>query len=244
MQACKFALAVTALASVLLIEGCGKTDKSSAVSANAELISAGGSDVARVCSSQETIDSIREIIFKNVDISNSTPPINSTYKDQLAAGAKVTLDVPTLSSFDQTTKKVSCSAKITFIWPNEIVNRLKSISPSATWSSDTIAGVYDIQPQADGVGLVYSLDGPISNITIGSVMTMLRTLAQDDAAAQERAAAAKASPPPSSPTTGAEDATSHDNNPTDAPTSSQMAPNPPAEQSKTDGNSAGDTATP
>src|SRR5580704_576055 len=95
---------------------CSKPDQVNSTATNTDLIQAGGDEVAKVCSSQETLDSLKQILFKNVDVSNAAPPINTTYKDKLFAGGTISLEVPTLSSFDRTTKLVTCSARLTFTW--------------------------------------------------------------------------------------------------------------------------------
>jgi len=172
---------------VALLLGCSPKNQT-----NLDRINSGNAAlVAQVCSSQETLDNIKSVVFAHIDISGQDPPLNSAYKDQLSAGGVVSLEVPTLSSFDATTKKVSCSAKITFTWPNDLVNRLKVAQPTGSWATDTTDGAYTIQPQADGQGLVYSIDGPTYDNTVGSVLTMLRTLAGADAEAQAAAAAKK-----------------------------------------------------
>lgn len=128
---------------------------------------------------------------------------DSNYKSQLSAGTTVSVEVPTLKSYDTATKLVTCEARVTFNWPGQITSRLLNLRPGIDWAKDTNSGTYGVQPQADGNGLVYSLSDPILDGTVGSAREMLATLSQADADAQAKAEAAKAPPPAEASSTDA-----------------------------------------
>jgi hypothetical protein len=157
---------------------------------NKQMIDAGDADVAKVCASDETLDGLKAVVLNSVDAAKTSPQVNPADRTELGTGGHVVLDTPILSSFDKTTRKVTCSAKISFVWPPDVMDRLKAANPAKSWQFEPASGEYTIQPQADDRALVYALDQTIQDKARGAALSVLKTLAR-----QEIAAAAP--PPPS-----------------------------------------------
>lgn len=177
----QFASIATAALAVTLA-ACNKDNSTSTAAQMA-------SNPAAVCASQETIAALKDTILSNV--SQPTDKIAKSYSDQINSGSTVSMAMPVLDNYDKQTKKVSCSGKITFNWPTAVVSRMKQISPGIDSSQDSSSITYSIQPQADGNGFVYSVDGPGSANIIGSAQAIITTLAQADQAAIDSAEAEK-----------------------------------------------------
>ena len=186
-----------ALALVLTVglAACGRSERQSDTTgaSNKELIDSGDADVAKVCASDETLDGLKAMVLNGVDTTKMTPPANPADRTELGTGGHVVLDTPILSSFDKTTRKVTCSAKISVVWPPDVMDRLKAANPAKTWLFPPMAGEYTIQPQADDRALVYTLDETIQDKAMSTVVSVLKTLAR-----QEIAANAPPPPPPPS----------------------------------------------
>jgi len=157
------------------------TDTSSA--SNKELIDSGDADVAKVCASDETLDGLKAMVLNSVDALKISPAPNPADRTELGTGGHVVLDTPILSSFDKTTRKVTCSAKVSFVWPPDVMDRLKTAKPSKTWIFPPMDGDYTIQPQADDRALNYTLDQPIQDKAVVSLASVLKTLARQEIAA-------------------------------------------------------------
>ena len=175
------------LALVLLIglAACSRPGRDGGVSgSNLQLINAGDESVAKVCASDETLDGLKALALNSVDTAKTTPPINEADRTELATGGHVVLDTPTLGSFDKTTRKVTCHAAVSFVWPPDVMDRLKAANGAKTWTFTPIEGDYTIQPQADERALVYAMDGTIQDKAMSTVLSVLKTLARAEIAAQ------------------------------------------------------------
>jgi hypothetical protein len=150
---------------------------------NKQLIDSGDAEVAKVCASDETLDGLKAMVLAGLDARKTTPPINPADRTELETGGHVVLDTPILSSFDKTTRKVTCSAKISFIWPPDVMDRLKTANPAKSWQFQPASGEYTIQPQADDRALVYALDQTIQDKASGTALLVLKTLARQEIAA-------------------------------------------------------------
>ena len=170
--------------------GGGHESDSTGASSNKELIDAGDADVAKVCASDETLDGLKAMVLNGADAAKTRPPANPADRTELGAGGHVVLDTPILSNFDKTTRKVTCSAKVSFVWPPDVMDRLKTANPAKTWLFVPMDGQYTVQPQADDRALVYALDQPIQDKATATVVSVLKTLARQEIAAN-------APPPPS-----------------------------------------------
>jgi hypothetical protein len=174
------------------LAACGRSERQSDMTgaSNKQLIDAGDADVAKVCASDETLDGLKAMILNGADTHKTTPAINPADRTELGTGGHVVLDTPILSSFDKTTRKVTCSAKISLVWPPDVMDRLKAANSTKSWQFEPASGEYTIQPQADDRALVYAMDQTIQDKARGTALSVLKTLAR-----QEIAAAAP--PPPS-----------------------------------------------
>jgi len=162
----------------------GERDSSdTAASSNKELIESGDADVAKVCASDETVDGLKAMVLNSVDALKISPAANPADRTELGTGGHLVLDTTILSSFDKTTRKVTCSAKVSFVWPPDVMDRLKTANPAKTWIFPPMAGEYTIQPQADDRALVYALDQPIQDKAVVSAASVLKTLARQEIAA-------------------------------------------------------------
>ena len=151
---------------------------------NLELINAGDESVAKVCASDETLDGLKALALHGVDTAKTTPPINQADLTELSTGGHAVLDTPTLASFDKTTRKVTCHAKVSFVWPPDVMDRLKAANAAKTWTFTPIDGDYTVQPQADERAVVYALDETLQDKASGAVLSALKTLARAEIAAQ------------------------------------------------------------
>jgi len=171
-----------------------------------------------VCASADTMSGMANVVLGNLDTSTYNPPLNPSYKNELQAETKVTVDTVVLDSFDKTTRKVSCSGKLTFNWPNAIVAKLKAIQPAVNWGVDTSESDFTVQPDAHGADFVYSMDNQSFGAMQGSIQVMLSTLAKADAdavaAAAANAAASKAPAPPSPDSNATPDESQQQSQPT------------------------------
>jgi hypothetical protein len=174
------------------LAACGRSERDSGPGGvtNKELIEAGDADVAKVCASDETLDGLKALVLNAADAAKMTPAANPADRTELATGGHLVLESPILSNFDKTTRKVTCSAKVSFVWPPDVSDRLKAANPAKTWIVPAVDGQYTIQPQADDRALVYSLDAAIQAKTGVAVVQVLKTLARAEIAAN-------APPPPS-----------------------------------------------
>ena len=150
---------------------------------NKQLIDAGDADVAKVCASDETLDGLKAMVLNAVDAHKTTPAANPADRTELGTGGHVVLDTPILSSFDKTTRKVTCSAKISFVWPPDVMDRLKVANSARNWEFQPVSGEYTIQPQADDRALVYALDQSIQDKASSTALLALKTLARQEIAA-------------------------------------------------------------
>jgi len=175
------------------LAACGRSEHQSDAGgdSNKELIDAGDADVAKVCASDETLDGLKAMVLNSIDTTKITPATNPADRTEIGAGGHVVLDTPILSSFDKTTRKVTCSAKVSFVWPPDVMDRLKAANPAKTWLFTPMDGQYAIQPQADDRALVYTLGDAIQEKARMTVVSVLKTLARQEIAAN-------APPPPSS----------------------------------------------
>jgi len=194
-----------ALVMTVGLAACGRSEHQTdtAGASNKELIDAGEADVAKVCASDETLDGLKAMVLNSVDTTRMTPAVNPADRTELGTGGHVMLDAPILSSFDKTTRKVTCSAKISFVWPPDVMDRLKTANPAKTWLFPPMDGQYTIQPQADDRALVYSLDTTIQDKAMSTVLSVLKTLARQEMAAN-------APPPPSAGASAASTAAASD----------------------------------
>jgi hypothetical protein len=150
---------------------------------NKQLIDSGDADVAKVCASDETLDGLKAMVLSSVDAAKTVPAINPADRTELGTGGHVVLDTPILSSFDKTTRKVTCSAKISFVWPPDVMDRLKAANPAKSWQFQPASGEYTIQPQADDRALVYALDQTFQDKAKSTALSVLKTLARQEIAA-------------------------------------------------------------
>lgn len=174
-----------ALVLVFGLAACSRSERESATSSsNLELISAGDEDVAKVCASDETLDGLKALALHAAETAKTTPPINPADLTELATGGHAVLDTPTLSSFDKTTRKVTCHAQVSFVWPPDVMDRLKAANAAKTWTFTPLDGDYTLQPQADERAVVYVLDGATQDKATAAVLSALKTLARAEIAAQ------------------------------------------------------------
>ncbi len=172
---------------VLLVglAACSRSGRETQVSgSNMGLIDAGDENVAKVCASDETLDGLKAMVLNTTGAAKTTPPINDADRTELGTGGHVVLDTPTLSSFDKTTRKVTCHAKVSFVWPPDIMDRLKAANAAKTWTFAPMDADYTVQPQADDRALVYALDQTVQDKAAGTVLSVLKTLARAEIAAQ------------------------------------------------------------
>ena len=190
---------ILALVMTAGLAACGRSEQQSDTSGatNKQLIDGGDADVAKVCASDETLDGLKAMVLNSIDTTRTTPQINPADRTELGTGGHVVVDTPILSSFDKTTRKVTCTAKISFVWPPDVMDRLKGANPAKSWEFQPASGEYTIQPQADDRALVYAMDGTIQAKAMSTALSVLKTLARQEIAA--------AAPPP--PSAGASAAT-------------------------------------
>ena len=176
---------ILALVMMIGLAACGRSERQAAAAdaSNKQLIDSGDADVAKVCASDETLDGLKAMVLGGVDSAKTTPPANPADRTELATGGHLVLDTPILSSFDKTTRKVTCSAKISFVWPPDVMDRLKAANPAKSWQFQPASGEYTIQPQADDRALVYALDQTIQDKARGAALSVLKTLARQEIAA-------------------------------------------------------------
>ena len=176
---------IAALALAIGLVAChrGGAESDTAGATNKQLIDAGDANVAKVCASDETLDGLKAVVINSIDPVKTVPPINPTDRTEIETGGHVTLETPTLSSFDKTTRKVSCSARIGFVWPPDVGDRLTAANPARTWRFVALSAVYTIQPQADDRALVYAVDQGFQDKAKVTVLTVLKTLARAEIAA-------------------------------------------------------------
>jgi hypothetical protein len=174
------------------LAACGRSEPQADLSGatNKQLIDGGDANVAKVCASDETLDGLKAMVLNSVDTTKTTPAVNPADRTELGTGGHVVLDTPILSSFDKTTRKVTCSAKISFVWPPDVMDRLKAANPAKSWQFQPANGEYTIQPQADDRALVYAMDQTIQAKAMSTAVLVLKTLARQEIAAN-------APPPPS-----------------------------------------------
>jgi hypothetical protein len=175
------------LALVLMVglAACSRSGREEqAGGSNLALISTGDENVAKVCASDETLDGLKATVLNSVAATKTTPPINEADRTELGTGGHVVLDTPILSSFDKTTRKVTCHAKVSFVWPPDIMDRLKAANAAKTWAFAPVDADYTVQPQADGRAVVYALDEAVQDKAGSTVVSVLKTLARAEIAAQ------------------------------------------------------------
>jgi hypothetical protein len=168
----------------------GARESDATAATNKELIDAGDANVAKVCASDETLDGLKAVILDSVDATKTSPPVNPADRTEMGAGGHVVLDTPTLSNFDKTTRKVTCSARIGFSWPPDVADRLKAANPAKPWRFAALSTQYTVQPQADDRALVYALDPAFQDKARVMVLSVLKALTRAEIAAN-------APPPPS-----------------------------------------------
>jgi len=180
-----------ALVLTIGLAACSRSGRDTeAGGSNMALIDAGDETVAKVCASDETLDGLKALVLNSIATTKTTPPINEADRAELGTGGHVVLDAPILSSFDKTTRKATCHAKVSFVWPPDIMDRLKTANAAKTWTFAPMDADYTVQPQADGRAVVYALDEAVQDKAASTVVSVLKTLARAEIAAQ-------APPPPS-----------------------------------------------
>ena len=161
----------------------GESADNSPPPTNKQLIENGDADVAKVCASDETLDGLKAVVMNSVDAAKATPAINPADLTEIETGGHVALDSAVLSSFDKTTRKVTCSARIGFTWPQDVADRLKAAYPARPWRFVAVGAQYTIQPQADDRALVYAPDQVFVDKARVTVLTVLRALIRAETAA-------------------------------------------------------------
>jgi hypothetical protein len=123
-----------------------------------------GDDPAKACVAPRTMDAVKSLILS--DLTTLYPDREKAF----VAGTKMSIETPTLDSFDKTTKKITCTGKIKFDWylpralntdeQSALLQGLVQIGrPVATGLSQ-----YTIQPSAGGDSLIYGVDEPTANL--------------------------------------------------------------------------------
>lgn len=182
MRAPRLGLALVLAVGLAACSRSGHDEEASG--SNMELITAGDEGLAKVCASDETLDGLKALVLNGTDTTKTTPPINEADRTELGTGGHVVLDAPILSSFDKTTRKVTCHAKVSFVWPPDIMDRLKAANAAKTWTFTPMDADYTLQPQADGRAVVYTLDETVQDKAMSTVVSVLKTLARAEIAAQ------------------------------------------------------------
>ena len=130
------AFAATSLA------GCGKPAPS---------VRAAFSGGAPDCASQATAVQLKTMVFAKA--ADDARPQDRLIIPNLAAQTKMAIEIPVLDSVDHETRKVRCSARLTFTFPSTAAPLFGGVSASR----QDVA--YSIQPTADGSGPLYTLEG-------------------------------------------------------------------------------------
>lgn len=162
--------------SALGLSDCDKPDAAAAMASN----------LAAACASPETLAALKTAILSEIQLPVSGAGAQS-YKDQIIAGAELTIAGPVVTAFDKPTSRLSCSGEARFVWPKDLAGRLASLSPDADWTSDKSAIAYTIQAKAAGGGFDYAVQTGGAEIT-GMAQSMIAALYQSDAKAAQAAA--------------------------------------------------------
>ncbi len=146
-------------------------------------------DPAKTCASPETLSNVRNLIFKGID--PKLDPFAKPFLDQ----SLVRIDLPTLESYDKTTKKIVCVGTVVVRWELPYESGRDNGRPHLS-DEMSVRGQYTIQPQADGKGLVYSDDADINQLNTAATRALFSEIAKRSDGTARAAGAQQASPPP------------------------------------------------
>ena len=146
------ALAASLLCSMLLASGCDwmKAKGAPGAKTEKELAAEGSERLRKACSSEETYDRLKSVVFDEAArIRNS----DARNLDPIAAASVVRMEKPVVKNRDEALDVTVCSGRF-----------ILELPPGAENAFDGMRRVsaeveYSAQPAADGSGLVYQMDG-------------------------------------------------------------------------------------
>ncbi len=106
---------------------------------------------AALCSAMDTAAEIKNLVFEQAE--KQTPASNRLALTQLAKQANLRIEAPLLDSYDEDSRKTTCSGQLHLALPAGAVRNLGD-------TSDLTASVkYSAQPTPDRLGMTYQVSG-------------------------------------------------------------------------------------